>query len=83
MIIYKIPLTTAEDIKKRLDAINYKSSTCNNLEVGKNLLNTENFGHHEIYLVLTDNNKFINWQYDIYGQPFKEITTDTICYGSI
>lgn len=84
MIIYKIPLTTAEEIGKRLDSIHYKSSTCSNLQVGKNLLSSgKDWGHQEIYLVLSDDNRFINWQYEIYGRPFEEITLDTTYYGSI
>jgi len=82
MILYKIPLTTEEEIGKRLDSIHYKGG-CDNRTIGRNLLSINRYCYQDIFLKLDDEGHFLNWQYDIYDMPFKTIPLDEIYLGEI
>lgn len=81
MITFKIPLTTAEEIGQRLDAIGYKCGTPSK-QVGRNLLETNFNNHNVIYLTVNDDMTFDHWCYhttkEVVKIPLKETLLGSI-----
>lgn len=81
MITFEIPLTTAEEIGQRLDAIGYHTGTPNE-KIGRNLLATNYNRHNIIYLTVEDDMTFDHWCYtttsDVVKIPLKEILLGSI-----